>query len=266
MTETVSKPVFMFSDEVIAAARAHARAEFPAESCGLVVNDAYIPCRNVAADPLEDFEVDKNDQARALTQGRLQAVIHSHPFVPKTKEDQPMLCPTKSDMEGQFLTAVPWAIVPLSAEVFFKPVIWGTGEIPPLLGREFVPGVTDCFSLIRDLYRLGREECAKQDIDWPFPPIDFADVARDPAWELNGENMYIDNFAKWGFVEISFSEARAGDVFLIGINHDTLNHAGVLIGNNLLAQHLPKRLSRREPAGLWARGATKWLRYAGAAA
>jgi hypothetical protein len=41
------------------------------------------------------------------------------------------------------------------------------------------------------------------------------------------------------------------------------NHGGILVGNDLIVHHLPSRMSRREPAGLWGRQATRWLRYKG---
>lgn len=262
----VSKSLFTFSDAMIAAAQAHARAEFPKESCGLVVAGAYIPCTNVAADPLRDFEIDPAEQLAARSKGVLEAVIHSHPFVPQSKDDKPVLWPTQSDMEGQLATNVPWAIVPLDEDSFANPIMWGDGlPMPALIGRSFVPGVTDCYSLIRDIFRLGREGCAAQGIDWPYEPIELPEVARDAAWENDGKNLYVDHFKAFGFTEITFGEARPGDAFLISVNHTTLNHAGLLVGNNLLVQHLPLRLSRREPAGIWARAAVKWLRYTGAA-
>ncbi|KQP55052.1 hypothetical protein [Methylobacterium sp. Leaf108] len=47
----------MMSPAILADAQRHARAEYPCEACGLVVGGAYQPCRNEAADPLQDFAI-----------------------------------------------------------------------------------------------------------------------------------------------------------------------------------------------------------------
>jgi proteasome lid subunit RPN8/RPN11 len=248
----------MFDAQIIADARRHARVEYPRESCGLVVSGRYFACKNIAESE-RDFVIDPIDQARALMQGELEAVIHSHPDGPYH--------PTRSDMIGQIETDVPWIILPTDgADRIGDPIIWGANTpIAPLVGRQFKHGVTDCYSIIRDAYRLGMDGMAAQGIFWPFyEPIELPEVARDDAWWMQqDQDLYQDLFAKFGFVEINYSEARPGDVFLIKVNHEKLNHGGILVGNNLLIQHFPNRLSRREPAGLWARHADKWIRYVG---
>lgn len=253
----------IFNEQVIADAKRHAREEYPKESCGLVVGGKYYPCRNAAEDPLNDFVIHMGDQAKAMSYGPFQAVIHSHPHVDYSKEA--ILWPTQSDMEYQIKTGVPWAIVPVDGDRISDLVIWG-GDTPiaPLVGRKFVPGITDCYAIIRDIFRLGREELAKQDIEWPLDPVLLPEVPRDHGWWDKGQDLYEDHFRKFGFKEITFNEAKPGDVFLINVGKtEIINHGGVLIGNNLLIQHFPERLSTRAPAGLWARQAKKWIRYVG---
>lgn len=247
-------------------AKIHARACYPEESCGLIIGGKYIACTNVAAHPdthdpdnadcgcrLCSFEI--NPKVYAAHADEVQMIVHSHPDGP--------FYPSKADMEGQALTGKPWAIFALDDErVANSPVVWGQADIPPLVGREFMHGVTDCYAIIRDAYALGREELAKQDIDWPFEPIELMDCPREDAWWEKGEDLYIDNFAKAGFVEIK-DAPQPGDVFLMKIRSSKFNHGGVLVGNDLIVHHLPSRLSRREPAGIWGRQAGIWLRYAG---
>jgi proteasome lid subunit RPN8/RPN11 len=64
-------------------ARAHAAQEHPREACGLVVmrkgREVYVPCRNVATEPLLDFAVHPEDWASASEQGDVTRVVHSHP-------------------------------------------------------------------------------------------------------------------------------------------------------------------------------------------
>jgi proteasome lid subunit RPN8/RPN11 len=243
----------IITDQIRKGAREHARAEYPREACGLVVNDFYIACRNVAEDPENDFAIHPQDQLRAMKRGKIQMVIHSHPNGPLT--------PTQADMIGQMKMGVPWAIVPLDEDRIGDLVIWGDDEvIPPLIGRPFVHGVTDCYSVVRDAYRLGKDKLAEQGIEWPLDPIDIGEVPRGDQWWAEGQDLY-SKFRDFGFRPIDFSEIRPGDAFLIKVHSKVLNHAGVLIGNGLIVQHFPNRLSSRVPAGLWARNADVWLRH-----
>jgi proteasome lid subunit RPN8/RPN11 len=250
---------FRLSPDLIGKIAAHARAEYPKESCGLIVAGAYQPCANVADDPENDFAISAKVIQKAMLSGKLEAVVHSHPNGPHF--------PTERDMLSQVATNVPWVITPLDEDRDYPPVIWGANTpIAPIIGREFVHGVTDCYSLIRDAFRLGRDELAKQDVEWPFEPQDVPDFARNDAWWSSAEgqepqDLYADNFAKAGFYEIPRESARAGDVFLCKIRSDKLNHGGVIVGGGMIMHHLPSRLSRREPAGLWQRAADLWLRY-----
>lgn len=251
-------------------AKAHARQEYPLESCGLIVSGKYIACENVA-DPVDihnsedknctcqlcSFVIAPDTFAKHMIDGTIDMVIHSHPNGP--------YFPSKADMECQMTGSVPWAIIVLDAERIGSPIIWGDqAPIPNVIGREFMHGVTDCYSLVRDCFRLGKDELAAQDIkDWPFTPVKLLDLPRNDSWWNDGEDLYEKNFLRAGFVRIDASEAKPGDVFLMKIRSQTSNHAGVLVSSDLILHHLPERLSRREPAGIWGRQATFWLRYVG---
>lgn len=246
-------------------AKVHARAVYPEESCGLIVKGSYIRCENIALDPknhIDDpncgcrlcaFEIDPKVYVEHAD--HIDVVVHSHPNGP--------FYPSKADMEGQLATGKPWAIIPLDEDrVAEKPVIWG-GEIPPILGREFMHGVTDCYAIIKDCYALGKDKLAEQGIlDWPHDPIELPEFPRQDAWWEGEDDLYDQNFGKAGFVEVK-DAPQPGDVFLMKIRSSKNNHAGLLIGDGLIVHHLPSRMSRREPAGLWGRQAAKWLRYKG---
>ena len=60
-------------------AEAHAHAEFPKESCGLLVSGAYFPCENIADRPELDFVLSPFDYLKAMQAGQIEAVVHSHP-------------------------------------------------------------------------------------------------------------------------------------------------------------------------------------------
>lgn len=60
-------------------AEQHAARCAPQESCGVVVDDEYWPCRNAADDPCADFVINPRDYAIAAMFGPVQAIVHSHP-------------------------------------------------------------------------------------------------------------------------------------------------------------------------------------------
>lgn len=249
-------------------ARAHARSEYPREACGVIVDGKYLPMTNLAADPSLHREGDMSCECalcsfrmseRAMVEHDVQAVVHSHPGGPAH--------PSQADMQQQLATDVAWIILTLDEERDGPAVAWG-GDCPRenLIGRHFIHGIADCYEIIRDVFALGRESMAAQGMDWPLDPIELPQVPRDDAWWLKEhDDLYESNFRPFGFTEIAASEARPGDVFLGRINSNRLNHGGVLLGGNLILHHLPNRLSRREPAGIWARAAEKWIRYTGEA-
>lgn len=248
--------------DVVEAAKAHARKEYPNESCGLVFNGEYVPCENIAGDPTTDFEISAQVYRSYARRGEIQAVLHSHPGGP--------LFPTEADMIGQISTDVAWGIIPiLEEDKIFRigePIMWG-GNVPKsdLIGREFLHGIHDCYSLIKDTFALGKEGLAAQGISdvWPYEPRLLPEVPRDDGWWELGKDLYVDGLKKNGFRIIQPHEARAGDGFLTKIRSDKLNHAGLLVTDDTIIHHLPMRASRREPAGLWGRQAEIWVRHEG---
>lgn len=240
-----------------AAIEAHAINAYPKEACGLIVAGEYRPCFNYAVDPTTTFHIAPEDLIAAGED--LEAIVHSHPDGPDH--------PSEEDMRSQMTTDVPWIIAPVYEGGVPKLVMWGD-SLPsaPLLGRVFLHGVADCYALIRDVFRLGREECAKQDVSWPFEPIKLPDYARRDGWwspraGQTPDNHYLDLFDDAGFFEISREQAAPGDIFLKKIRAEVPNHGGVLLEGGLVLHHLPNRLSRREPASVWANTADVWLRH-----
>lgn len=253
-------PGTILNHATIEAAKQHAKNVFPNESCGIVFRGEYVPCDNIAGDPTVDFEIDPKIYAKYASKGGVEAVIHSHPNGP--------LFPTASDMFHQIGTNVPWGIIAIDKEddIFrvSDPIMWGDG-LPksPLVGRQFVHGIHDCYSLIRDTFALGKDALAEQGITtkWPYEARNLPEVPRDDAWWSDGKDLYVDGLAKNGFRIIQPHEARAGDGLLMKIRSDKLNHGGVLVTDDIILHHLPMRASRREPVGVWGRKADLWVRH-----
>lgn len=242
-------PLPNFPPEAIADAKSAAIAAYPNESCGLIVNNIYVPCENTAADPTKDFKI---DDAAVVKAGKdLQCVLHSHP--------DGVGVPSGHDMQSQIDNACIFGIIVVKKHISedvasaYDPVFWGDYRLDdPLIGRQFIHGVLDCGSLIRSYF-------------WQTQKIIIPDFARDYSWWKEGDDIYIEKFAKAGFQKIEKSQAQDGDIFLGKVNSPVPNHGGVILslGRGLAIHHLDKRLSRREPFLPWMKFITHWLRYTG---
>lgn len=233
----------MMTPELLSEIMVHAATEVPREACGLVVATdvavKYFPCRNAHPEPENYFLIDKYDQADAEDAGEVLAVVHSHVTLPPI--------PSQADMVEAEKWEIPWVIVnPTTGEMSeYKP----NGYEAPLLGRVFSHGILDCFTLIRDFYMITLG-------------ITLPNFEREDEWWNKGQNLYLENYAKAGFVVVT-DGPRENDVILMQLpKSEATNHGAVYLGDDVIIHHVAGRLSRREMySGFWHKMTTHVLRY-----
>ena len=239
--------------ETIAAIGAHAQADHPRESCGLVAiikgRERYLPCTNAAVGT-DHFVLPAEEYAAAEDQGEIVAIVHSHPDVPAD--------PSQADMVACEASGLRWHIVrvdlvdgaPLAGQMV---TIEPTGYQAPLVGRQFAHGVLDCYQLIVDWYARERGITLKQ--------FDRA----DNWWNDGQSDLYTEGFPQAGFVKLADgAPMEEGDVILMQIRarNGVPNHAAIYLGDGLILHHLHGRLSSRDIWGGYFRdNAHAVLRY-----
>ena len=214
-------------------ALAHAKEQDPKESCGLLLNirgkEKYFPCRNLSLTSHQCFILDPEDYVKADSIGEIIAIIHSHPITPPE--------PSQADRVACEQSNLPWHIVNPKTETWAD--LEPTGFKAPLLGRQWVWGVSDCWSLVRDWYKQ-EKNIELKDWDRPTTPEEFLlnPLFESLAWRT-------------GFRELRPEEKLInGDALLMSIGSPGLNHVAIFIDGDVL-HHLTDRLSCREPYSQW---------------
>jgi len=223
----------------------HAKEQDPKESCGLLLNirgkEKYYPCENLAITSNQCFILNPEDYVKADNLGEIIAVVHSHPLTPPIASEADRISCEQSNL--------PWHIVNPKTEMWgeYRPV----GYKPNILGRPWVWGVTDCWSLFRDYYKE-KYNIILKDYKRPLTPEEFL---KKPLFEKYAKET--------GFYELKADEPlKDGDALLMSIGAVGLNHVAIFIKGDVL-HHLADRLSCREPYNPWLLKCTGMrLRYA----
>jgi proteasome lid subunit RPN8/RPN11 len=209
-------------------AEAHALAEYPRESVGLVVSTKgkprYIACRNLSDDP-DRFILHPEDYAAAEDIGEIAVIVHSHPDAGPE--------PSNHDLASHATSRTAWWIVGIQQGVATWHEMPASGELP-LERRVFVHGVIDCYTLVRDYYRMELG-------------ITLMDFHRDDEWWHNGGNLYVDNFEKAGFLQVD--SPQEGDLLVMAIGSPTPCHGAIWLPGDVILHHFYGRMSCKEVYG-----------------
>lgn len=230
---------------------AHAKTCYPAECCGLIVGGVYHPCDNIAFDPYNHFEIDPSDFIKLSKIGDIQAIVHSHPN--GTGELSEM------DKIQMGLHGIDWVVCGIGRDLLTHDfyidlqIHQAKAYHAPLLGREYVHGLQDCYTLVQDYY--------SRELNIELP--NFARI--DDWWEdKNHEPLYQNNFKQAGFEVVTDGSLQQHDGILCRVGRTFhVNHALIflgngklnsettppVIGNSLILHHPHGRLSVREMYG-----------------
>ena len=200
--------------------------QLPREGCGLVIDNEYIPCKNVNKSD-NSFTIGIEDYLAGLKRGKIQCLIHSH----NDKHDA-----SKLDVQQQISMDIPWGIVNFINNELDDIVFWGDSVTPlPLVGRRFWLGVHDCFSIPRDWMRL--------------KGFTMPNYVRGGGWYkgILGD-LIMENLESAGWYIVDIKDIRPGDGILFQILADGIDHIAIYVGDEFIIHQIYRKttLSRKE--------------------
>lgn len=231
------QPLEITSD-MIKQAFEHAKDDFPNEACGVfTLSCGYVRCKNVAEKPTRDFTMLEYRRI-AANEDDVLAIFHSHTNGRNS--------PTAEDMRYQISTAKPWGIAVLDDITGVKDCFfWGSSNIPRLLGRQYRSGVSDCYGLVKDAYKL-------------WYNIFLPEFPRDDHFWAQGKADYNSLFSQAGFYQIDPKQIKPGDVLFC---KQPINHSAIVLNDKEIIHHELNRLSKRDPLARWFRCLNVCLRH-----
>jgi proteasome lid subunit RPN8/RPN11 len=223
----------------------HAVEAYPNECCGLVVASGnrhrLVKARNLATSPQTTFDLDPDAWLEVSDGEDVVGIYHSHP--------NHVAEPSMADLAGCELSGLPWHIVSYPNEDYR--LVEPSGFQTPYLGRPYVHGLLDCYAVVRDWFAR----------EWNLTLTNYR--RPDYWWEVDGQNLYMDNFGSEGFVRVSDEASHErGDVFLIQMHSKVANHAMVCLGDGTVLHHVMGRLSSVDVfGGYWQKHCVAHLRH-----
>ncbi len=210
-------------------------SKWPEEAVGYVKSGEFFPLENTATDKNHSFEVDPSFLIEEP-----ELLLHSHTVGFEVQDHDPR-SPSFADLKGQIATDIEWGICVTDGQVCEDPLCWGNPKNrPPLLDREFIFNLQDCFTLLQDWFYQERG-------------IELPNLERTAHWNEEGQDLLEGKFEEWGFERVELSELQEGDVLFYQVRSPVPNHLGIYLGNNEVLSHWVKNISCIESYGKWGR-------------
>lgn len=228
--------------------KAYFISKYPEEAAGYLKDGKFYELENLA-------EGDKRTECSVHPSFLLNdpdVFVHSHTTGWCIQPDDfDARSPSYQDLKSQAETGIEWAIATTDGETCSDLLYWGNPKNrPPLLGRDFIYNLQDCFALLQDhLYsELG---------------VSIPTVPRNKFWHEEGQNLVQDHFRELGFTEVELNDLQPNDVLLYAVRDPVVRHIGIYLGNNQVLSHWYNRLSAIENYGTWAKYVKLAVRYTG---
>lgn len=200
------------------------------ESCGFVLeNGDVIAVKNIHTEKEFNFKIDGNDYLKWDKEG-IKGIWHSHTidsdFSPT--DQMVMRCDT-----------LPWAVYCISKNTFTEADL---SKPAPLLGRPFIYGVWDCYSLTTDFVK----EAGVILPPWKRGPYG--------EWEQPGFFEFDNNWDKYNTIDVTKKKYQKYDIVLMNLGSikGHTDHIGVFMDEGRTLLHHPYNgLSRKNRWSQW---------------
>lgn len=228
------------TDVQIAAALAHAAECEPREACGVIAGGVYVRLRNVETG-FDQFALDMREFHTVAKQHPVEAVVHSH-----------VNCgPAASEADHAACERIGLPFVILSWPGGRVTVIDPKGWRAPLVGRQWVWGALDCFTLVQDAMQQ-------------FAGITLPDYPRAWGFWERDEDLIGEAVAGSGFVALP-KDTAPQHLDVLGMRFPGVrvaHHLGVYLAPDRVLHQFAGRLSVREQySGPYQRATVLHLRH-----
>jgi proteasome lid subunit RPN8/RPN11 len=229
--------------KIKSAIRNHALGMMPNEACGFIYTNNntihVLPCKNISPEPTEAFEIAEEDYIRCTHLGEVVGIYHSHSEGTAFSEE---------DIERAEEWALPYFLYAIKEGEFR--VYYPKEYTPSYLGRPFIWGHNDCYTIVREYYRRELN-------------IALGDYDCDESFENSERQDILIGLEKEGFImSTDFTNIEIGDVLLFQFSKVYPQHVGIYMGGNRFLHQPLKGQSRIEQIdGIWAQNLKAVLRH-----
>lgn len=225
----------MLAAEVVDELKRLARQRYPHEMVVACYDDGtWQEFANVHPKPCGAWSVSEADEAAIKARPPL-VLVHSHPSgIPE---------PSDLDTQVQIECGYVWAVIAVDGDGQHvtrvgEPEYFGDGAPhAPLLGRTYLWGVRDCYTLIQGYFALqGISIPTVPRCRWPLQASGHHPYARNPFVH------FIEKQGLWTKLDGEW-EMEAGDVVVYQMTHTFLDHCAVYLGEGKYLEQTARRLS-----------------------
>lgn len=196
------------------------------EICGLFYSNFksffFHPCKNISQNPENSFEISSDDFIKVENMGSIYGIFHSH-----INENSDFSENDKNCAEESVLPIFCYSLQDKKMQEY-RPKDYKA----QILQKEFICGINDCFSLVRDYY-------------WNNFNYLVDDFDREENFEKTNSPLILENYSSQGFyIPDNQIDIKEHDVLLYkSIRSIYPHHFEIFIGDSRVIQHLKNRLS-----------------------